>query len=70
MVYTEDKKKIKELLKKPFNPYIFRHSALTTKAKILKESTLRQHVGWTKISDMPRIYTHFFGNESNEILIH
>jgi hypothetical protein len=68
-VIPEDKKKIRDLLLKKFNPYIFRHSALTAKSKILKESTLRQHAGWSKNSDMPQIYTHFFGNESNESLL-
>ena len=68
-VIPEDKKKIRDLLLKKFNPYIFRHSALTAKSKILKESTLRQHAGWSKNSDMPQIYTHFFGNESNENLL-
>ena len=40
-VSPEDKVKIKELLKKPWNPYIRRHSALTEKSKILKEHILR-----------------------------
>lgn len=44
---AEDKTKIQELLKKPWNPYIRRHSALTEKSKILKEHVLRQHAGWT-----------------------
>jgi integrase/recombinase XerD len=68
-VIPEDKQKIRDLLKKPWNPYIFRHSALTAKAKFLKENTLRQHVGWTQNSEMPRTYIHFLGNESNEILL-
>ena len=68
-VIPEDKKKIKDLLLKKFNPYIFRHSALTAKSKVLKESTLRQHAGWSKNSDMPQVYIHYFGNESNESLL-
>jgi hypothetical protein len=46
-VPPEDKKKIRELLKKPWNPYIRRHSALTEKSAILKENILRQHAGWS-----------------------
>jgi integrase len=34
---AEDKAKIKELLKKPWNPYVFRHSALAQKSTMLKE---------------------------------
>jgi hypothetical protein len=37
----EDKQKIKELLKKPWNSYIRRHSALTEKSTILKEHVFK-----------------------------
>jgi integrase len=68
-VPSEDKQKIRELLKKPWNPYVRRHSALTMKSKILKESILRQHAGWTGSSQMHLKYLHYFGNESNESLL-
>lgn len=62
-VIPEDKAKIKELLKKPWNPYVRRHSALTEKSTILKEHVLRQHAGCRK-----NIF-HYFGNESSESLL-
>jgi integrase/recombinase XerD len=65
-VPQEDRDKIKELLKKPWNPYIRRHSALTDKSKILKEHVLRQHAGWSGRSQMHLRYLHYYGNESNE----
>jgi integrase/recombinase XerD len=68
-VLSEDKPKIKELLKKPWNPYIKRDSALTEKSTILKEHVLRQHAGWTPGSHMHLKYLHYFGNESNESLL-
>ncbi|HZD81402.1 MAG TPA: site-specific integrase, partial [Nitrososphaeraceae archaeon] len=68
-VPPEDKAKIKELLKKPWNPYVRRHSALTEKSKILKEHVLRQHSGWSISSQMPQKYLHYFGNESSESLL-
>jgi hypothetical protein len=68
-VLPEDKPKIKELLKKPWNPYILRHSSLTEKSKILKEHILRQHAGWSIGSSMPQKYLHYFGNESNASLL-
>jgi integrase/recombinase XerD len=68
-VLSEDKPKIAELLKKPWNPYIRRHSALTEKSTILKEHVLRQHAGWTPGSQMHLKYLHYFGNESNESLL-
>jgi integrase len=68
-VPPEDKLKIKELLKKPWNPYIRRHSALTEKSTILKEHTLRQYAGWSPRSQMHLKYLHYFGNESSESLL-
>jgi integrase/recombinase XerD len=68
-VPPEDKQKIRELLKKPWNPYIRRHSALTEKSTILKENILRQHAGWSIGSQMPQKYLHYFGNESSESLL-
>jgi integrase len=68
-VPPEDKQNIRELLKKPWNPYIRRHSALTHKSRILKEHTLRQFAGWTTNSNMPQKYIHYFGNESSESIL-
>jgi hypothetical protein len=68
-VQPEDKQKIKELLKKPWNPYVRRHSSLTEKSKIFKEHVLRQHAGWSPRSQMHLKYLHYFGNESCESLL-
>jgi integrase len=68
-VPPEDKKKISELLKKPWNLYIRRHSALTEKSTILKEHVLRQHAGWSPSSQMHLKYLHYFGNESSDSLL-
>jgi integrase/recombinase XerD len=68
-VLPEDKQRIKELLKKPWNPYIRRHSSLTDKSKILKEHVLRQYAGWSTGSQMPQKYLHYFGNESTESIL-
>jgi integrase/recombinase XerD len=68
-VVSEDKQQIKELLKKPWNPYIRRHSALTEKSSKLREHVLRQHAGWTPGSNMHLKYLHYYGNESNESLL-
>jgi len=68
-VPPEDRQKIKELLKKPWNPYIRRHSSLTEKSTILKEHTLRQFAGWSPGSNMHLKYLHYFGNESNDSIL-
>jgi len=65
----EDKNKIQELLRKPWNPYIRRHSALTQKSKVLRSHILNQHAGWSANSNMAQKYIHYFGNESNESLL-
>ena len=68
-VLLEDKQKIRELLKKPWNPYVRRHSALTEKSTILKENVLKQHAGWSGSSQMHLKYLHYFGSESTENLL-
>ena len=65
-VPPEDKQKIMVLLQKPWNIYIFSHSSLTSKAKILKEPILKMHAGWSPKSQVHLKYEHWFGNESSE----
>jgi integrase len=64
-----DKQRIRDLLRKPWNPYIRRHSALTEKSVFLKEHVLRQHAGWSPRSQMHLKYLHYFGNESSESIL-
>jgi hypothetical protein len=68
-VSSEDKQKISDLLRKPWNLYIRRHSSLTQKSKFLKEHILRQHAGWSPRSNMHLKYVHYFGNESSESIL-
>lgn len=68
-ILPEDKPKIRDLLRKPWNPYIRRHSALTDKSLFLKEHVLRQHAGWSPRSQMHLKYLHYFGNESSKSIL-
>lgn len=68
-VPKEDRQRIIDLIQKPWNPYIRRHSALTQKSAILKEHTLRQHAGWSSRSQMHLKYLHYYGNESSNSLL-
>ena len=68
-VPQEDKQRIGDLLRKPWNPYIRRHSALTEKSVYLKEHVLRQHAGWSSRSQMHLKYLHYFGNESSDSIL-
>jgi integrase len=65
-VPPEDKHKIAELLKKRWNPYIRRHSALTEKAANQSiNPILEQHAGWVEGSSMKKRYVHHFGKKAN-----
>jgi integrase/recombinase XerD len=70
-VPIEDKNKIRELLKKPWNPYIRRHTGLTEKSKMkqINEHQLRQLAGWSPRSQMHLKYIHYFGNEASDSLL-
>ena len=70
-VPIEDKNKIRELLNKPWNPYIRRHTGLTEKSKMkqINEHQLRQLAGWSPRSQMHLKYIHYFGNEASESLL-
>ncbi|MDN5845538.1 MAG: tyrosine-type recombinase/integrase [Candidatus Nitrosocosmicus sp.] len=67
-VIDKEKLIIKNMLTKPWNPYIYRHSALTEKSLIISESALKDHAGWTMSSKMTQIYVHLQG-ESSKILL-
>ena len=63
-----DKSLIRNMLTKPWNLYVFRHSALTEKSQILPEAVLRDHAGWSMSSKMSQVYIHL-NNESSKILL-
>jgi hypothetical protein len=68
-IEERDKEIIRKLLNKPWNLYVQRHSALTDKSQILKESTLRDHAGWSMTSTMPSVYLHYLGTESSNSIL-
>ncbi len=68
-IETREKEIIRKLLNKPWNLYVQRHSALTDKSQILKESILRDHAGWSMTSNMPSVYLHYLGTESSNSIL-
>jgi integrase len=68
-VSHKDKERISALLQRPFILYLFRHSAISRHARILKESTLRTFCGWTGGSNMVQRYVHLYGNAPVEDLL-
>lgn len=67
-VIDVEKAFIRNMLTKPWNLYVFRHSALTEKSQILSESILKDHAGWSMSSKMTQIYIHLSG-ESSKVLL-
>jgi hypothetical protein len=58
------------LLRKPWNPYIRRHTALTEKSLNPKIAhILNQHAGWVQGSAMAQKYLHYFSNASSESIL-
>ena len=68
-IIDSDKEKIRELLSKPFFPYLRRHIGISEKARQIPDHSLRLYSGWKRSSKMPEVYTHELGDEvSNQIL--
>lgn len=63
-----EKALIRNMITKPWNLYVYRHSALTEKSLILSESALKDHAGWTMSSKMTQVYIHLSG-ESSKVLL-
>jgi hypothetical protein len=70
MVLQEDKHKITELLKKPWNPYIRRHTAATEISKSLKDSVLiDQYLGWSHAGNTRQKYQHYYNDDSFDAML-
>jgi integrase len=66
----EDKRKIIELLKKPWNPYIRRHTAATEISKALKDSVLiDQYMGWSHAGNTRQKYQHYYNDDSFDAML-
>lgn len=63
--------KVKEdaQLKKPINPHHFRHSRASSLAKHLTEAQMCQYFGWGQGSDMPSIYVHLSGRDTDGAIL-
>lgn len=58
-ILQEDRDKVSNLLKKPWNPYLLgRHSSITEKTDYMSDYQLRQYSGWSIDSNRAIVYTH------------
>jgi integrase len=56
-------------LRKDIWPYLFRHTALTSMAKVFTESKLEQFAGWIHGSKMSRRYVHFSARDLEDAVL-
>ena len=56
-------------LKRNIWPYLYRHSSLTSMAKVFTESRLEQFAGWTYGSKMTRRYVHFSARDLEDAML-
>jgi integrase/recombinase XerD len=69
-VPEEDKRKIRDLLKKPWNPYIRRHTAATEISKTLKDPVLiDQYMGWSHRGNTRQKYQHSYNDDSFDAML-
>lgn len=60
----DEQGKLKELLAKPWNPYLLaRHSSITEKASLLTDFQLKKFAGWSNKSKRSADYVHLSGKE-------
>jgi len=70
LVPEEDKRKIRDLLKKPWNPYVRRHTAATEISKLLKDSVLiDQYLGWSHAGNTRQRYQHYYADDSFDAML-
>lgn len=72
VVSQEDKRKIRALLEKPWNPYlVHRHSTLKHlgREKGLCDSLFEQLVGWKPGTNMKQKYVHLHDDESAKAVL-
>ena len=66
----DDKRKIRDLLKKPWNPYVRRHTAATEISKSLKDSVLiDQYMGWSHRGNTRQKYQHYYNDDSFDAML-
>ena len=70
LVPEEDKRKIRELLKKPWNPYVRRHTAATEISKAIKDSVLiDQYLGWSHEGNTRQKYQHYYADDAYDAML-
>ena len=70
LILEEDKRKIRDLLRKPWNLYIRRHTAATEISKRLKDSVLiDQYMGWSHAGNTRQKYQHYYSDDGIDAML-
>lgn len=69
-VSEEDKRKIAELLKKPWNPHFRRHTSATENSKRIKDPVLiNRYFGWSQKGNTRLWCQHYGSNDAIEAML-
>lgn len=69
-VPEEDKRKIRDMLNKPWNPHGRRHTATTEISKAIKDPwLLNQYMGWSQKSNTRLKYQHYFADDAVDTVL-
>jgi hypothetical protein len=70
LIPEEDKRKIRDLLRKTWNLYIRRHTAATEISKRLKDSVLiDQYMGWSHAGNTRQKYQHYYSDDGIDAML-
>jgi hypothetical protein len=70
LVPEEDMRKIRDLLKKPWNPYVRRHTAATEISKGLKDPVLvDDYMGWSHKGNTRQKYQHYYTDDAFDAML-
>lgn len=70
LISEEDKQKIRDLLKKKWNPYVRRHTAATELSKALKDPVIiDQYMGWSHRGNTRHKYQHYYADDSFDAIL-
>jgi integrase len=69
-ISEEDKRRIRDLLKKKWNPYVRRHTAATELSKALKDPVIiDQYMGWSHRGNTRHKYQHYYADDSFDAIL-
>jgi hypothetical protein len=70
LVPEEDKRKVRDLLKKPWNPHARRHTSATEISKVIKDPILiNNYFGWSQTGNTRLKYQHYFADDTIDAML-